>query len=117
MLCVAESNVLHYGHRLSDVSVTFRNDRVHLDRVWRVHVVVTWLYAVYSDWVISNLCSGNTPNYTLSGFAPFKNGYSEYPFLTLTLYHIRAHWIRTSQAIPFSRFQHTNAVSRGALIW
>jgi hypothetical protein len=61
---------------------------------WRVYVVVTWLYAVYSDWVISNLCSGNTPNYTLSGFAPFKNGYSEYPFLTLTLYHIETHTLR-----------------------
>ena len=30
-------------------------------------------------------------NYTLLGFAPFKNGYSEYPFLELTIYHIEAH--------------------------
>ena len=31
-------------------------------------------------------------NYTLSGFAPFKNGYSEYPFLELTIYHIETHY-------------------------
>ena len=33
-------------------------------------------------------------NYIFLGFAPFKNGYFEYPYLTTTLYHIKTHsWI------------------------
>ena len=66
--------------------------------IWLVNVFITWHSAE-------------------SGFAPFRSGYSEYPPLTTTIYHIRALWIRTRIAIPFAGFQHTNTVSRGALIW
>ena len=45
------------------------------------------------------------------------SGISPRTFRSPLTHHIRAHWIRTSKTIPFSRFQHTNAVSRGALIW
>jgi len=31
-------------------------------------------------------------NYMLSGFAPLENGYSEYPSLTTTIYHIETHY-------------------------
>jgi hypothetical protein len=36
-------------------------------------------------------------NYMISGFAPLENGYSEYPSLTTTIYHIKTHcWIQTT---------------------
>ena len=50
-------------------------------------------YTVCSDWLISNLCPRSEPDYTISGFAPFKSGYSEYPLLTLTLYHIEVYYL------------------------
>ena len=61
--------------------------------IWLVCPVVTWHCAVCSDWLISNLCPRFSPDYTFLGFAPFKNGYSEYPSLELTIYHIETHSI------------------------